>query len=64
VTVRHSLPGVVELGTSLKGFRVVARDDEVLTGRELAGSQGGVKHFVPKRNGTSPEAHRPFIHKS
>lgn len=40
------------------------RDDEVLTDRELAGSQGGVKHFVPKRNGTSPEAHRPFIHKS
>ena len=55
MTVRHTLPGVVGLGTSLKGFRVV-QDNEVLTDRGLAGSQRGVKHFVSKRNGTSPEA--------
>jgi hypothetical protein len=62
VTVRHSLPGVVGLGTSLKGFRDV-EVYEVLTDREQAGSQGGVKHFVPKRNEPSPEAHRPFFHR-
>ena len=40
------------------------RDERVyviLKYRELAGSQGGVKHFVSKRNETSPEAHRPFF---
>ncbi len=51
-------------GYQSQGFPSRYEDNEVLTDRELAGSQGGVKHFVPKRNGTSPEAHRPFIHKS
>jgi len=61
VTVRHTLQGVVGLGTSLMGFRDV-EVYEVQKGRELAGSQRGVKHFVLQRNETSPEAHLSFFH--
>ena len=47
---------VVKLSTSLRGYQGF-KPTVVLTDRELAGSQGGVKHFVPKRIETFPEAH-------
>jgi hypothetical protein len=37
-------------GYQSQGFPSRYEDNEVLTDRELAGSQGGVKHFVLKRN--------------
>jgi hypothetical protein len=61
VTVWDTPPGVVKLGTSPKGYHGV-KPTVVLSDRELAGSQRGVKHFVPKRSGTSPEAHLSFFH--
>jgi len=61
VTVRHTLQGVVGLGTSLMGFRDV-KVYEVLTDRKFADLQRGVKHSVLQRNGPSPEAHLSFFH--
>jgi hypothetical protein len=49
-------------GYQSQGFPSRYKDNEVLTDRELAGSQDGVKHFVPQRNGPSPEAHRLYFH--
>ena len=63
MTVWDIPPGVVKLGTSPRGYHGV-KPTVVLSDRELAGSQRGVKHFVPKRSGTSPEAHLSFFHKS
>ena len=61
MTVRHTLQGVVGLGTSLMGFRDV-EVYEVLTDRGFADLQRGVKHFVLQRNEPSPEAHLSFFH--
>ena len=62
MTVRHTLSGVVGLGTSMRGFRDV-KVYVVLKYRELTDLQKVVKHFVPKRNETSHEAHLSFFRK-
>jgi hypothetical protein len=63
VTVWDIPPDVVKLSTSLRGYQGF-KPTVVLIDRELAGSQRGVKHFVPKRNGPSPEAHLSFFYKA
>ena len=45
------------------GFPRRLKVDVVLRYRKLTDLQRGVKHFVFKRNETSPEAHLSFIHK-
>ena len=63
VTVWDIPLGVVKLGTSLRGYHGL-KPTVVLIDRQLAGWQRGVKHFVLKRNGPSPEAHLSFFYKA
>ena len=62
MTVWDIPPDVVKLSTSLRGYHGV-KPTVVLIDRQLAGWQKGVKHFVPKRNVPSPEAHLSFFYK-